>query len=67
MKTLTVRVRKTPVELAWECLLEAEDGEAFHCPFLGAECPLGIVSCGDVTPKMWEELLEDADAEVQQD
>lgn len=66
MKTLTVRVTESPRWLAHRCKLEAESNDTTVCPFFGAECPLGLVSCGAVTPEMWDEVLEekiDEDAE----
>lgn len=57
MKTLTVRVCETPKWLAHRCREEAELSDMTACPFAGASCTLGLVSCGRVTPKDWEEVL----------
>ena len=58
MKTLTVKVIENPGWLAYRCKLQDEAGDMTLCPFFGAECPLGLVRCGAVTPEMWEEILE---------
>ena len=66
MKTLTVRVVENPSWLAHRCKMEAETGDTTLCPFFGAECPLGLVSCRAVTPGLWAEVLKeeiDEDAE----
>lgn len=65
MKTLRVEVRKTPVELAWDCLNEDECAEP-HCPFAGAYCPLGYKVCRDVTAKDWEAVLEEEESDGQE-
>ena len=57
MKTLTVKVVDTPRWLARRCQLEAELNDMTACPFAGASCPLGLVSCGSVREKDWAELL----------
>ena len=59
MKTLTVKVIEKPGWLAYRCKLQDEAGDTTLCPFFGAECPLGLVSCGSVTPKMWKDLFEE--------
>ena len=57
MKKLTIEVSENPRWLAHRCQLEAELNDMTVCPFAGASCPLGIVSCGNVTAKDWAELL----------
>ena len=57
MKKLTVEVVETPRWLAYRCQVEAELNDMTSCPFAGASCPLGLVSCGSVREKDWAELL----------
>ena len=58
MKKLTVEVAETPRWLAYRCQVEAELNDMASCPFAGAVCPLGLVSCRTVTEKDWEEVLK---------
>ena len=59
MKALTIKICETPKWLAHRCRMEAELSDMSFCPFAGAVCPLGLVSCRSVTPKMWEDLFEE--------
>ena len=59
MKKLTVEVCETPRILAYRCQVEAELTDMTSCPFWGAVCPLGNVSCRSVTAKNWDAVLED--------
>ena len=59
MKKLTVEVVETPRFLAYRCRVEAELNDMTSCPFRGAVCPLGVVSCGSVTARDWEAVLSE--------
>ena len=59
MKKLTVKVVDTPRWLARRCQLKAELNDMTSCPFRGAVCPLGVVSCGSVTARDWEAVLSE--------
>ena len=59
MKKLTVEVCETPRILAYRCRMEAELTDKTSCPFWGATCPLGNVSCGSVTARDWEAVLSE--------
>lgn len=59
MKTLTVRVVENARWLAYRCKLQVEVGDTTLCPFFGAECPLGLKVCREVTAQDWEAVLKE--------
>ena len=67
MTKLTVKVVDNPRWLAHRCQLEAEMNDMTACPFMGADCPLGIVSCGKVAAKDWAELLGEGEGNADEE
>jgi len=66
MKTLTVNVVENPRWLACRCKMQDEAGDTTLCPFFGAECPLGLKVCREVTAADWEAVLEEEGSDGQE-